>query len=97
MTKITNNFAGRPVKYENTEKINVSFGIPQHFREIYKLFEKLAWDNRSNESFISYCKETEGVDITKLNFKNQKGVRSMYLRWIMSDHVLSNLNLLQKE
>lgn len=88
------NKEGRTKKYENLEETNVSFSIPHHFKAKYKLFKKIVQSNLENESFRKYCEQQEGYSVDKKLSPTGKGVRSMYLRWMVAQEVFKNKHLL---
>ena len=80
---------GRPKKYINTGRIAIVINIINPWRDTAVKLEKLS-EVDVNEDFKKYCDEIEGTDLEK------KGPNklSTYCRWVLSNHVVNNLNTL---
>ena len=86
------NEKGRPKKLRNKEWGMTSFYIPDSFRDIWKKLSIIA-DKNKIEEFKEYCIEVEGED---LDTKGQ-GIRGLYIRWVLTKHVIENIELLNKK
>ena len=84
------NEKGRPIKKRNADWNMTSFYLPDCFKPAWIKLNVLSASDR-NEEFRRYCMEIEEED---LNVKKQ-GLRGLYIRWILSKHVIKNLNKLQ--
>jgi len=85
------NQKGRPKKFENRDRSSISIGIPYLYKDMLKKMEMLIEKNINNEEFIEYCKLIEDVEIKSL----KSGKEGIYWRWVMSQHVLDNLDKLK--
>lgn len=76
---------------EKPERIwsHTSFFISEAFRDTWKKFTELA-EIDDDEGFVSYCQEIEKEDLSKKNHSK----RGIYIRWILTTHVLQNLSKL---
>lgn len=82
---------GRPKKYEERPKSILNINICSPWKEYYEKLLKLSEVDK-NEDFIEYCRTTEDIDINK----KEKNKLSAYCRWILTKHVMENLELLKK-
>jgi len=80
----------RPKKYEDREATHFSASIPEHFKDTYKKLVKLS-EFDLNEDLKTYCSIAEGEDIVK----KKQGKLSLYIRWILTKHVIENMHILQ--
>jgi hypothetical protein len=85
------NNAWRPKKYEDREPTAFSCGIPVHFKDTFKRLTELSSVD-DNASLRKYCQDVEGEDFDK---KGQ-GKFSIYVRWILTTHIINNFHKLNK-
>ena len=84
----------RPLKYSKEEtptKFNASFYIHPTFVNTWKKLTELAASD-DNEEFNKYINEIEGEDVRS---NRQQGKRGLYLRWIITRHVIKNISKLK--
>lgn len=84
------NEEGRPKKYKDKDWGMTSFYIPPSFKKTWKGIKKLSLKDR-NESLKKYASEIENVDINKRG----QGKVGIYVRWILTNHLLRNIHLLK--
>lgn len=85
------NEKGRPKKYPERNETSYSIYISEPFKETWKKLKKLALVDQ-DENFKKYCKQIEGQDIDE----KSEGKFNLYIRWILTTHLIKNLNKLNK-
>lgn len=80
-------------KVKNVEWRMTSFYISDDFKKSWEEIKELAEiDKNSSEEFAKFCEESKGVDI-KLR---SQGIMTMYLHWILTNHLMDNSHKLRK-
>ena len=80
---------GRHPKFEGTIPKVFNVSIPEKFQDIYEKINKLA-DTDNNQDFLEYCLNMENVDLSKLKMNR----RSIYIRWVLAKHTITNLSII---
>lgn len=84
------NVKGAPKRHEDAEWAYTSIFIPKEFRPHWKVFCQLA-DSDQDQNFLDYCTQVERLNMEKRG----RGRRGLYLRWLITSHVLDNQHKLR--
>lgn len=79
--------SGRKSKFDGTIPKVFNVNIPDMFADTYDKITRLS-DIDDNQEFLDYCIQVEKVNLEHIKMNK----RSIYIRWILTKHVISNLN-----
>jgi len=83
----------RPKKYEKARHTSANFYIHPTFEKTWENIGKLS-DIDDNPKFIEYIESIEGDDVKKNRIQGKRG---LYIRWILTKHLMANLHKIIKK
>jgi len=80
-------------KIKNVEWRMTSFYISDDFKKAWGDIKKLAEiDKNNSEEFSKFCQVIKGIDIKA----RSQGIMTLYLHWILTNHLMDNSYKLKK-